>query len=234
MSWIKFNNQTSTDFGIMEKVPVIPAAEQQIKTIDIPYGTPVFLNQGYKSIKTENFKLGLKNVDVGHIYKVHAWLQGFGQLQTSKEPNVYFNAVLSSSVVTKDLSKRLSSVEFSFLCEPFRHDIINEVIDVDFTMATTQKNAKIINEGTAEAYAEYEIEAGSGECIIWNNNKYITFNYGSGIYKINTEYCSMMKDGVIIQVNPRLEFLILKPGTNSLTVTNNIKSVKIKKNRRWF
>lgn len=233
MGWIKFRDKISTDFGIMEKIPVIPSAERNIQTFEIPYGTPVFLEQGWKPIKTEKFVLGLKDISADHIYDVYDWLSGSGVLQTSREPDVFFNAICSSALVTQDMSRRLGKIEFSFTCESFRYANDNKEIDLNFVSgADSQKVAEVVNNGNVNAFAELTVTAGSGDWVIWVNSEYFSYN-GAGTYNLNTEYCAMSKNNTIVAVNPNIKNLILRPGINRIVVTGNISKVKLKKNERW-
>lgn len=231
MGWIKFKGISSAEFGIMEKVPVIPTAELQIKTIDIPYGTPVMFEQGYKSIKTENFVLGLKDISAEHIYDVYAWLSGAGELQTSREPDVYLKAICHNALVTKDLSRRLGKIEFSFTCDSFRYNPNNNLETLTLPETSGQKNVYAENKGNMDAFPELEITA-SGEWTLWiNSGNYITGPKGT--VSISTEYCSMKSGSTIIKVDPTFSKIILKPGQNRITVTNNVSKLKIRKNERW-
>jgi phage-related protein len=233
MGWIKFRDKISTDFGVMEKIPVIPSAERNIQTFEIPYGTPMFLEQGWKPIKTEKFVLGLKDISAEHIYDVYDWLSGAGVLQTSREPDVFFNAICSSALVTQDMSRRLGKIEFSFTCESFRYANENAEIELELLpSAGSQKIAQVVNAGNVDALAEFTVTAGSGDWVIWVNDQYYSAN-GSGTYILNTEYSAMRKDNTIVTVNPGIGNLKLKPGINRITVTGNISKVKLKKNERW-
>lgn len=232
MGWIKFKNQNSEIYGIMKLVPFIPTAEVSVDTVEIPYGTPVTIKKGYKQIITPTFTLGINNMSQQNIYNIYDWLHGDGELITSKEPNVCFKAEIYSALTIRRLSERLGELDFQFSCDPFRYDVNNNIETVDFTEAASQRHAAIKNEGNMTAYPEFEITA-SDNFTVWINGRYESINYGSGTYKISTEYCSVIKDGVIISVNPNWNNLSLKPGDNGLTVTKSVTEFKIRKNVRW-
>lgn len=238
MGWIKYKNKYSSEFGIMKQVPFMPTAERSVDTIEIPYNTPVTVKKGYKRIITPVFTLGVRDMSQENIYNIYSWLHGEGELTTSREPDVYFKAECYSALTTRRLSERLGEIDFSFSCDSFRYAVNNPMETVEFTSETASQKSAVVNcEGNIEALAEYEFTS-DGDFTMWvrpenDNIHYISVSYGAGVYRLSTEYCSLVKDGNIIRVDPAYAHVSLAPGQNNITVTKSVTNLKIKKNVRW-
>lgn len=236
MSYFIFKGKNSYDYGILKQSPYHILTSRGITSTEIPGGTPIVTPGNYK-MATMTFTLGLRNVSASKIDELYAWLQGSGDLITSRDLQKCFKAHCNGSMNPTYLSRRLGEMTVTFNCEPFRYAVDEKIVNVPLTSGSNGAlHANITCAGTAVSYPTFEI-VGSGQIIFWINGKYIVLNDVSGTVKIDTE-SGMIIDEAGNNLLPWVEgdptALTLNPGRNDVTLTGSVTNMKCKDNARWY
>lgn len=130
MSWFKWKGIRSSEFGILEALPLIIRPERTTSIVELPNGGPiVFETDGYKASKI-TLNLGLNDISSENLDNLAAWLRGEDKLVFSNDPDRYYRAVCNGSYVGQNIINRLGKIPISFDVLPFKYQDYTETIDL--------------------------------------------------------------------------------------------------------
>lgn len=123
MIWFSFKGVRSSNFGILEKLPLDARAEKITSYVETPDGMPIpYETNGFKTlIITVN--LGISDVSPANLDAIDAWLIGEGELVFSNDPNRYYLAVCNKSLVGSRIIKELGKLQIQFTILPFKRSV---------------------------------------------------------------------------------------------------------------
>ena len=130
MSWFEWKGIRSSEFGILEALPLIIRPERTTSIVELPNGGPiVFETDGYKASKI-TLNLGLNDISNSNLDDLAAWLRGEDRLIFSNDPDRYYRAVCNGSYVGQNIINRLGKIPISFDVLPFKCRDYTETIEL--------------------------------------------------------------------------------------------------------
>lgn len=130
MSWFEWKGIRSSEFGILEALPLIIRPERTTSIVELPNGGPiVFETDGYKASKI-TLNLGLNDISNSNLDDLAAWLRGEDRLIFSNDPDRYYRAVCNGSYVGQNIINRLGKIPISFDVLPFKYRDYTETIEL--------------------------------------------------------------------------------------------------------
>lgn len=125
MSWFEWKGRRSSEFGILEALPLIIRPEKTTSIVELPNGGPIiFETDGWKASKV-TLNLGLNDITVGNLDDLAAWLRGEDKLTFSNDPDRYYRAVCNGSYIGQNIINRLGKIPISFDILPFKYKDMN-------------------------------------------------------------------------------------------------------------
>ncbi len=236
MSYFIFKNKSSADIGPLKQLPYAVKAERSMTITEMPYGIPIVTTSGMKTGKL-TFCIGLRNRE--DIDELYAWLNGSGRLQLSDDLTKYYNAYCSGPLIPNYLSKRLGEVNVTFVIEPYRYAISNDSITPTLTIKpdnTDLKDCNLTYNGTAPGEPIIKL-TGSGLLKLWVNHNELQVENVTSHITVDVQTLRVKDESGNIILNKTIgdpTRLQLNPGNNYIEVSNNVTSVEITKNERWY
>ena len=143
MSYFVYNGISSQIYGILERCPIPPQAEEQYETINIPgRSETVCRKKKNKPDITLQLVLGMKNL--GKLRDCYRWLTGTGELILSSRPT---EKLIVKKIKTSPeyLSRRFGKITITMTASPYVYSVAETEID-----ATAYKTATPLTNNGSE------------------------------------------------------------------------------------
>lgn len=231
--YITINGVSSNTLDLWcDTPPVPPLARQKYTSWDLAIDEngispdDVYENLSY-TVKLYRFKQP-NDLDNAQIY---AFLKNGRTLEISRLSGYYFKIKSLSVQVSGDYDNNKIIYAVTFTLSPFKYLIDNEEI-------TAEKGGTIQNTGTRFSRPVYKI-TGTGSINLIVNGETLTINNDlatvDGIFYVDCERMlvyNSANQNLMPKTSGKLPFLAV--GTNSITWTGNVTSVKVTKNERCY
>lgn len=216
---------------IVTAVPPIIKPEKRVNQIKIP-GRQGVLHQdeGTYSNYTKDIECAIKNRTMKVDYStIDAWLDGYGELTFSTEPNFVYRAMANNQISISGVAKSFSKFLVQFDVYPFKYSA-NPFND----FLTLTSPSTIYSKGTF--YSEPIITVyGTGSATLIINGINYTLSDIDGYVTINSEIQEVYKDK--INKNNTFsgeDFPRLEVGKNEISFTGNVTKIEIEPNWRFL
>lgn len=145
MSYFIYNGISSQKFGILERCPIPPQAEEQYETITIPGRTETIMRpKKQRPDLTLSFVLGVKNLK--KLRECYSWLTGTGELILSRNVSEKYR-VKKIKTSPEYVSRRFGKINITLTVSPYVYSAAEK--SVDATAYTAE--SIIMNDGTCIA-----------------------------------------------------------------------------------
>lgn len=228
-----FNGINSKKMGLeIAKFPKIIKPQRNIQTINIPGRS----NAVYKDNKNYNgytftiecvinpFTKNKQTID-----NIISWLDGFGDLIISQEPDKIYLACIKNQIPISDIIWVFPKFPIVFEVQPLKKSVnfTNEKI-------TLTKNVIVNNVGTVDSFPTITIYGAGDVNLTINEDTFIIKNIDEYI-TINTEFLEVYKNN-INQNNKynNFDFPIFRKGKNTVEFTGDVSKIEILPNWRWI
>lgn len=217
------------DHGLIieNELPVITAFPniEEIKVL----GRSRTLTEWHGDYEPYNYSVEDISIPYENIGKVMRWLRGSGKLITHNDVSKYVEAKVNMSgpVEYENQWGVFYGFDIEFRCQPFKYKVAESFIALE-----TGDNI-IMDHGMETAKPYFEIDSNGGDIAIEINGRKLTvLNTNVGLLTIDTE------TGVCSQPTKKLftkgYFPSVYPGTNTIKLTGNLKSAKVKLRSVWL
>ena len=238
MSYFLYNGVDSREFGILEGVPMPPANDEIVKTVETAgHTSDAYYTTGRYSHKEIPVVLGIK--DKSKLRALYSWLTTTGSLIFSTEPDKYYK-VIKVVKTPERMSVRFGKVNISFTVEPFAYAIsptqINLTSAADYMTvpnAGTMFSAPEIRFVPAAEQVKVDVngaefivsglleQAANGFTVVIDCDLEVVY-YISGDQKIDITYKS------------KYNFPLLHTGDNYIKHNGAVSSMTVTVNERWL
>ena len=243
MIWFEFNGHRSSEYGILESLPLNLRAEKTTSIVEIPGSVPVFYEDGgFKNMKL-TLNLGLTDISWENLDNIAAWLNGEGKLVFSNDPDRYYKAVCNGSYVGKRILNTMGKIPISFDILPYRYHDDTETIELPIEEVGSDHvvdMSGVIMDQTAIDYLPVFKLYGSGELGIYS------FATGISLKARNIEdYCIIdvprgiiydrYNSTIINETTSNVSKFILKPTGQRVLVDADVEQIELITNTaRWY
>ena len=246
MSWFEWKGIKSSEFGILEALPLIIRPEKTTSIVELPNGGPiVFETDGFKASKI-TLTLGLKDIRTTNLDDIAAWLQGEGKLSFSNDPDRYYTAVCNGSYIGQNIINRFGKIPISFDVLPFKYQDFTETIELPiYYDAGGNKQLDIdavtIPESCKDTLPVFKVY-GNGDLSIFNFGTYIVIRaYDVVDYFIIDVPKGVMYDSsgnvIMNDTSANLKKFVILPGyhANNFRIDDTVTKVELLQNTaRWY
>ncbi|AMJ40702.1 hypothetical protein [Anaerotignum propionicum] len=168
-------------------------------------------------------------MDRSRIDDVCAWLNGYGEVIFSSEPDKVYRAFIKNQIPFNNILLNLNDFLVQFDCFPFKYSVDKADEEITLTTATT-----IYNQGTI--YSEPIITVyGTGNVTITIHGTAYAISEIDGYVTINSEIQEVYKDSTNKNNSfSALDFPKFQEGANTISWTGSVTRLEIKPNWRWL
>ena len=224
-NYIIFNNVNTLDFALIEDLPMVDKAEDDIEFIEID-GRHGFLTFDKKSKKPIDYSLRLIVDGLDKIDLIKSIFNGSGKLVLSNNKERYYKAVVTNTMTFNRQVKEKYEIEISFKLQPFAYELNEGTIVLN--------SNRIINNITNATSQPIIIVNGLGDGLLTINDNVIQLK---GItdhiilnFKLEEAYD---QSGPSKNMNVLGNFEEFKIGSNTISWNGGITSLIITPNWRW-
>jgi predicted phage tail component-like protein len=220
-----FNNCSSLDYLILNKLPPIIKPAKDVDKIEIP-GRDGFLTNDLGTYRGFTKTVECTIINLEDIDFISQWLSGGGEVVFSNEPDKKFKAVIINQIDFVKILQTFRSFIILFDCQPYKYAIDNNPI----TILTPQT---IVNGGTKSSLPILKIY-GNGNINLVINGNIINLTNVSEYLVIDSELMDAYKDTMLKNNEMNGEFPELRIGANSISWTGSVTKVEITPNWRYI
>lgn len=224
-----FNGVNSLDMGVvMLQAPSIYKPTKKVNEIEIA-GRNGILHEDTNVYENYTKEAKCHVTDRSMIDKVCEWLNGYGEVIFSSEPDKVYRAFIKNQIPFNNILLNLNDFLVQFDCFPFKYSVNKADEEMSLTAPTT-----IYNQGTV--YSEPVITIyGMGDVTLTINDIDYTLSGIDGYITINSEIQEVYKDNT----NKNNSFLAMdfprfEIGANTISWTGNVERIEIQPSWRWL
>lgn len=228
-AWFKFNGIDSRQMGV--KVTAMPSTtrpERRVETIKVD-GRSGTLHADEGVYEAYNKVMECAVIDRKKIDEIAIWLNGFGEIIFSTEPDKVYTVLLANKVDITGMMRTFQRFQLTMECQPFKKSVNAFGDTLNLTEGT-----KIYNKGTFESRPVITI-TGSGNITLTINEKNYVLTGVSGSITIDSEMMEVYSGNQ--NENSKYNatgFPVFAVGENEISWTGNVSNVEIKPNWRWL
>ena len=226
-SFIWKNKDSYLDYGIViNKRPPAVRAERNVQEIEMPGrdGDMTIDDGTYKPI---TFPLVCTLLDTSNLDAVISWLDGFGDLILSWQPDRYYKAKMINRIDIVQSLQTLGEFPLLFKAQPFGYALNNSLITLTTSPAT------IVNSATKESKPIIKVY-GTGAINLTINSKLIALTNVVDYVTIDSQLVDSYKDTLLKNSEMSGDFPILQVGTNTISWAGTVTKVEIIPNWRYL
>ncbi|AMJ41687.1 phage tail domain-containing protein [Anaerotignum propionicum] len=227
--YFTFKGINSLDMGVvMLKAPSIYKPTKRVNEIQIA-GRNGILHEDTNTYENYTKEAECQVMDRSRIDDVSAWLNGYGEVIFSSEPDKVYRAFIKNQIPFNNILLNLNDFLVQFDCFPFKYSVDKADEELSLTAPTT-----IYNQGTI--YSEPIITVyGTGNIALTINEKNYTITGIDGYVTINSEIQEVYKDSTNKNNSfSALDFPKFQEGANTISWTGSVTRLEIKPNWRWL
>ena len=228
-AWFKFNGIDSRQMGI--KVTAMPSTtrpERRVETIKVD-GRSGTLHADEGVYEAYNKVMECAVIDRKKIDEIAVWLNGFGEIIFSTEPDKVYTVLMANKVDISGMMRTFQRFQITMECQPFKKSVNAFGDTLELITAT-----KVRNSGSV--YSEPIITVyGSGDITLTINGKDFPLYGVDGSITIDSEMMEIFKGDT--NQNSKygaVEFPRLEVGENEISWTGNVEKVEIHPKWRWL
>jgi len=221
-----FNNISSVNYLMVNKLPNIIKAEKDIEKIEIQ-GRDGFLTQDYGSYKGTIKTVECTIFDLNDIGFICNWLDGNSDVIFSNEPNKIYKATIINQIPFSKIAVQFHSFIIQFDCQPHKYSAINNLI----TLATSP--ATIVNTGTAPSNPIIKV-FGSDTINLTINSKTIVLTNVVDYVTIDSDLMDCYKDTVLKNNFMSGDLPQLIVGNNTFSWSGTVTKIEVTGNFRYL
>ena len=224
-NYIIFNNVNTLDFALIEDLPMVDKAEDDIEFIEID-GRHGFLTFDKKSKKPIDYNLRLIVDGLDKIDLIKSIFNGSGKLVLSNNKERYYKAVVTNTMTFNRQVKEKYEIEISFKLQPFAYELNEGTIVLN--------SNRIINNITNATSQPIIIVNGLGDGLLTINDNVIQLKGITDHIILNFELEEAYdQSGRSKNMNVLGNFEEFKIGSNTISWNGGITSLIITPNWRW-
>ena len=224
-NYVIFNNINTLDFALIEDLPMVDKAEDDIEFIEID-GRHGFLTFDKKSKKPIDYNLRLIVDGLDKIDLIKSIFNGSGKLVLSNNKERYYKAVVINTMTFNRQVKEKYEIEISFKLQPFAYELNEGTIVLN--------SNRIINNITNATSQPIIIVNGLGDGLLTINDNVIQLKGITDHIILNFELEEAYdQSGRSKNMNVLGEFEEFKIGSNTISWNGGITSLIITPNWRW-
>ena len=224
-NYVIFNNTNTLDFALIEDLPMVDKAEDDIEFIEID-GRHGFLTFDKKSKKPIDYKLRLIVDGLDKIDLIKSIFNGSGKLVLSNNKERYYKAVVTNTMTFNRQVKEKYEIEISFKLQPFAYELNEGTIVLN--------SNRIINNITNATSQPIIIVNGLGDGLLTTNDNVIQLKGITDHIILNFELEEAYdQSGRSKNMNVLGNFEEFKIGSNTISWNGGITSLIITPNWRW-
>ena len=227
--YFTFKGINSLDMGVvMLKAPSIYKPTKKVNEIEIA-GRNGILHEDTNTYENYTKEAECHVMDRSKIDDVCAWLNGYGEVIFSSEPDKVYRTFIKNQIPFNNILLNLNDFLVQFDCFPFKYSVNRADEEKTLTAPTT-----IYNQGTV--YSEPTITIyGTGNVTLTINGKDYTLSGIDGYVTINSEMQEVYK-GNVNKNNSygAMDFPRFEVGANAINWTGNVTRVEIEPKWRWL
>ena len=224
-NYVIFNNINTLDFALIEDLPMVDKAEDDIEFIEID-GRHGFLTFDKKSKKPIDYNLRLIVDGLDKIDLIKSIFNGSGKLVLSNNKERYYKAVVTNTMTFNRQVKEKYEIEISFKLQPFAYELNEGTIVLN--------SNRIINNITNATSQPIIIVNGLGDGLLTINDNVIQLKGITDHIILNFELEEAYdQSGRSKNMNVLGEFEEFKIGSNTISWNGGITSLIITPNWRW-
>ena len=224
-NYVIFNNINTLDFALIEDLPMVDKAEDDIEFIEID-GRHGFLTFDKKSKKPIDYNLRLIVDGLDKIDLIKSIFNGSGKLVLSNNKERYYKAVVINTMTFNRQVKEKYEIEISFKLQPFAYELNEGTIVLN--------SNRIINNITNATSQPIIIVNGLGDGLLTINDNVIQLKGITDHIILNFELEEAYdQSGQSKNMNVLGEFEEFKIGSNTISWNGGITSLIITPNWRW-
>jgi len=238
MSYFLYNGIDSREFGILEGVPMPPANDEIVKTVETTgHTSDAYYTTGRYDHKEIPVVLGIK--DKSKLRALYSWLTTTGSLMFSTELDKYYK-VIKVEKTPERMSVRFGKVSITFTVEPFAYAI--SPTQINLTEATDYM--AVPNAGTMYSAPEIRFVPTAEQVTINVNGKdFVVSGLAEQVSNQNTViidcdlevvYYIQSNQKIDITYKSKYNFPLLHTGDNYIKHDGNISSMAINVKERWL
>ena len=238
MSYFIYNGIDSREFGILEGVPMPPANDEIVKTVETTgHTSDAYYTTGRYDHKEIPVVLGIK--DKSKLRALYSWLTTTGSLMFSTELDKYYK-VIKVEKTSERMSVRFGKVSITFTVEPFAYAI--SPTQINLTAATDYMT--VPNAGTMYSAPEIRFVPTAEQVTINVNGKdFIVSGLSEQVSNQNTViidcdlevvYYIQSNQKIDITYKSKYNFPLLHTGDNYIKHDENISSMSVNVKERWL
>ena len=224
-NYVIFNNTNTLYFALIEYLPMVDKAEDDIEFIEID-GRHGFLTFDKKSKKPIDYSLRLIVDGLDKIDLIKSIFNGSGKLVLSNNKERYYKAVVTNTMTFNRQVKEKYEIEISFKLQPFAYELNEGTIVLN--------SNRIINNITNATSQPIIIVNGLGDGLLTINDNVIQLKGITDHIILNFELEEAYdQSGRSKNMNVLGEFEEFKIGSNTISWNGGITSLIITPNWRW-
>ena len=224
-NYVIFNNINTLDFALIEDLPMVDKAEDDIEFIEID-GRHGFLTFDKKSKKPIDYSLRLIVDGLDKIDLIKSIFNGSGKLVLSNNKERYYKAVVTNTMTFNRQVKEKYEIEISFKLQPFAYELNEGTIVLN--------SNRIINNITNATSQPIIIVNGLGDGLLTINDNVIQLKGITDHIILNFELEEAYdQSGQSKNMNVLGNFEEFKIGSNTISWNGGITSLIITPNWRW-
>lgn len=238
MSYFLYNGIDSREFGILEGVPMPPANDEIVKTVETTgHTSDAYYTTGRYDHKEIPVVLGIK--DKSKLRALYSWLTTTGSLIFSTELDKYYK-VLKVEKTPERMSVRFGKVSITFTVEPFAYAI--SPTQINLTEATDY--TAVPNAGTMYSAPEIRFVPTAEQVTVNVNGKdFVVDGLAEQVSNQNTViidcdlevvYYIQSNQKIDITYKSKYNFPLLHTGDNYIKHDGNISSMSVNVKERWL
>lgn len=224
-NYVIFNDINTLDLGLIEDLPMVDKAEDDIEFIEID-GRHGFLTFDKKSKKPIDYNLRLIVDGLDKIDLIKSIFNGSGKLVLSNNKERYYKAVVTNTMTFNRQVKEKYEIEISFKLQPFAYELNEGTIVLN--------SNRIINNITNATSQPIIIVNGLGDGLLTINDNVIQLKGITDHIILNFELEEAYdQSGRSKNMNVLGNFEEFKIGSNTISWNGGITSLIITPNWRW-
>lgn len=230
MYTFNFNGIDSSQYSIMmSETPNRPSAANRVIKYEVPGrdGVLTYVDGSCSPIPIP-VKCTIMDISEQNLREVKVWLQGYGPLVFSDEPEVYWKARLDNQIDFTIPMRLVHQFIIQFDCFPYAYGVNNPLIN----LYPSEQTKQLFNPGTLYSRPTVKIY-GNGDMDLIINSDIVHLTNITDYVIIDGELVDCYKDETLMNSNMSGDFPILIPGLNDIGWSGNITKVEITPNWRW-
>lgn len=224
-----FNGVNSLDMGVvMLKAPPIIKPQKRVSEITIP-GRNGVLHEDEESFANYTKSAECHVMDRSRIDEVSAWLDGYGEVIFSSEPDKVYRTYIKNQISFNNILRNINDFLVQFDCYPLKYSVNKQDEEIILFQGTT-----VYNKGSISSEPVFTVY-GTGNITLVLNEESFVLRAVDDFVTVNSELQEVYKENESKNSSFAADiFPVFKTGKNSISWTGNVEKIVIQPNWRWL